>query len=373
MAFRPSLRSIWTLISMAVVCYGLYLWAEYQVVEVKQPHYAEKLAAAELDSRAMFLLASIESRDMESLESYGDERLDALIGQQFSTITTDIGSFESKLNCLNPNFAAAALELLIGAGLEKGDLVAVALTGSNPGANLAVLSACQVLGLKVNVITSIGSTWWGANDPHFTWVDMQSVLRDKKLLDFTPIAASRGGLDDLATGLSGTGRDELDAAAARNGLKMLSATSADQAGKLWWETFKAAALGDRYAAYVNVGEGVASTGHTENGRLLSDGVHRRLPSRNWPARGALHFASAEGIPVIHFYDMTQIAREFGLGTPRIPLTEPGIGDVFTTERYDVRIASLALLLAVTLLFILVRIDAKYFRLADAGVEPESLL
>lgn len=373
MAFRPSLRSIWTLIAMAVVCYGLYLWAEFNIVEVKQPHYDQKLAAAQLMNESMNALAASPARNFEAIESYGDPRLDALVGQQFSTITTDIGSFEAKLNGLNPNFAAAAVQILLEAGLKSGDEVAVAMTGSNPGANLAVLCACEVLGIKANTITSIGSTWWGANDPLFTWVDMQRLLIDKKTFSATAVAASRGGLDDAATGLSSAGRAELEAAAHRAGLPLLTAESADQAAKVWWESFKGAIKGPKYAAYINIGEGVASTGHSENGRLLSDGVHRRLPARNWPARGAMHLAADEGVQVIHLYDMTRVARNYGLGAPRIPLAEPGFGDVFTTERYDVRVAAAALLLALAALFTLIRIDAKYFRLADAGVDPESLL
>lgn len=373
MAFRPSLRSLWTLIAMAVVCYGLYLWAEYSRVESRRPHYAEKLAAAKLMDQSMKHLAGVISAGDETLESYGDPRLDALIGQQFSTITVDIGSFESKLNGLNPNMAAAAVEILLAAGLTKGDEVAVALTGSNPGANLAMLAACQTLGVKANTICSVSSTWWGANNPNFTWVDMQTELAKAGLISAVPVAASLGGMDDNATGLSGTGRLELKAAAERNSLPLLTSSSADQAGRTWWAAFKTALKRQKYAAYINVGEGVASTGHAESGRLLDEGVHRGLPHVNWPGRGAMHLAATEGVPVIQFFDPTRIARNHGLGAPKIPPSDPGKGDVFTTTRYDVRVAAVALVIALGALFALVRIDAKYFRLADAGVDPETLL
>lgn len=373
MAFRPSLRSMWTLIAMAAICYGLYLWAEFSTVDVQRPHYQEKLAAAKLMDQAMRMLADKISANDENLESYGDSRLDALIGQQFSTITTDIGSFESKLNGLNPNMAATIVEMFMEAGLTKGDEVAVALTGSNPGANLAVLCACQTLGIKANTISAVSSTWWGANNPRYTWVDMQRELTEQGLLSAAPVAASQGGMDDNATGLSSAGRAELRTAIERNNLKLISSTSADHAGRVWWGEFKSAMKRQKYAAYVNVGDGVASAGHAENGRLLSEGLHRRLPSLNWPGRGAMHLAAAEGVPVIHVYDPTQVARNYGLGAPKIPLSEPGKGDVFTTTRYDVRVAAFALLIALGALFALVRIDAKYFRLADAGVDPETLL
>ncbi|MBK6766951.1 MAG: poly-gamma-glutamate system protein [bacterium] len=265
------------------------------------------------------------------------------------------------------------MKCLLALGLTSGDEVAVALTGSNPGANLAVLAACQTLGIKANTICAVSSTWWGANNPRFTWVDMQSELAKTGLITAVPVAASLGGMDDNATGLSSAGRIELKSAVERNSMALLSGASADQSGRVWWTAFKNALKRQKYAAYINVGEGVASTGHSENGRLLAEGLHRRLPSVNWPARGALHLAAAEGVPVIHFFDPTRIARGHGLGAPKIPLAEPGIGDVFTTTRYDVRVAAVALLAALGTLFALVRIDAKYFRLADAGVDPETLL
>jgi len=357
---------------MAVVCYGLYLWAEYSRVEVRRGNYEQKLIAANRMNEALKALSN-RSRDVETLESYGDPRLDAIIGQQFSTITTDIASFEEKMAGANPNLAAAIVELLLDARVEKGDVVAVALTGSNPGANLAVLCACDALGIKANTISALSSTWWGASDPRNTWADMQKFLVDEKLLSSNVLAVSRGGLDDNALGLSGAGKAELAEAAVRTNGRLLESASVTQAADLWWKTFNNSSNDKKYAAYINVGEGLASLGHKENGRLLRDGLHRTLPARNWPALGAMHMAARQGIPVIQIFNVTNISREYGLGSPSIPLADPGKGDVFTTIRYDVRVAVVALILSLSALFVLVWFDSKYFRLADAGVDPETLL
>ncbi|MCB1059613.1 MAG: poly-gamma-glutamate system protein [Calditrichaeota bacterium] len=372
MAFRPSLRSLWTLIAMAVICYGLFLWAEYSKVEVQRDNYEVKLIAANRMNAALKELAE-QGSDDETLESYGDPRLDAIIGQQFSTITTDIASFEEKMAGANPNLAAAVLELLIDAGLKKGDVVAVAMTGSNPGANLAVLCACDALGVEPLTISALSSTWWGANDPRDTWADMQTKLQKSGLLTEKTVAYSRGGLDDNALGLSSVGRSELAAAAERNGARLLETTSISQASLAWWTAFKSAAGNKKVAAYINVGEGVASLGHKENLGLLSNGVYTALPARNWPARGAMHMASQEGIKVIQIASAANLSEAYGLGAPSIPLADPGKGDVFTTTRYDIRVALVALLLSLGALFTLVWFDARYFRLADAGVDPETLL
>jgi len=373
MAFRPSLRSIWTLVAMAGICYGMYLWAEYSRVTINRANYEEKLSAANRMNSALKALAERFSEGGEILESYGDPRLDAIIGQQFSTITTDIGSFEEKLASANPNLAAVAVEFLIEAGVKKGDRVAVALSGSNPGKNLAVLSACDALGVTPYTICALSSTWWGATDPQNTWLDMQKFLNDAGIVKSQMVAASRGGVDDNARGLSATGRVQLADAVARSGVPLIESVSLAQAGANWWNRFSAASADHKYAAYINVGDCLASLGHIENLELLKSGVFTRLPDRNWPGRGAMHAAASTGLTIININGANRITREFGLGTPKIPLAEPGSGDVYSTEKYDLRVTATALFIALGALFFLVRLDAKYFRLADAGVDPETLL
>lgn len=373
MAFRPSLRSIWTLIAMAVICYGLYLWAEYSRVDVQRDNYEAKIIAANRMNEALRALADRQIAGGDAIESYGDSRVDALIGQQFSTITSDLASFEEKLHGANPNIAAAAVDLFLSAGLKKGDFVAVAFSGSNPGLNIAVLSACDAIGIMPFTVSALSSTWWGATDPRNTWADMQKFLIEKGLFKCNVLAFSRGGLDDNALGMSSVGRAELALAADRNQGRLVESDNLSQAVSDWWSTFESAAAGKSFSAYINVGDAIASLGHKENGALLGNGLHHRLPTRNWPGRGVIHVAAEKGLPVINFYNAAGLAQEFGLGSPKLPLAEPGKGDVFITTRYDLRVAVSALVISLTALFVLVWFDTKYFRLADAGVDPETLL
>lgn len=374
MAFRPHLRSIWTLLVLAALCYGLFLWADNSRVQAKKDYYEEKIAATELADRALTALSSRESTELERTESYGDPRLDALIGQQFSTITDELGSFEAKLIGSNPNFAAVIVDQLKLAGVRRDDYVAVAMTASNPGVNIAFLSACETLGIRTKIISTVASSWWGATDPEFTWLDMYAYLQAKFFSRSDMIAASIGGLDDNGSGLSSQGRNEAVAACGRAGATLLKSESLRQAGALWWSTMTSSLpSGTNYKAYVNIGEGLASLGHAENGALIKDGVNPKLPRRNWPARGAIHSASESGLPVIHIFDIVRSARAFGLGRVQIPLPPNGTGEVFSAERYDMRVSVVALIIALSVMVIMIRLDAKYFRLPDAGVDPETLM
>jgi poly-gamma-glutamate system protein len=374
MAFRPHLRSIWTLLVLAALCYGLFLWADASRIQAKKDYYEEKIAATELADQALRALASRESVELERTESFGDSRLDAVIGQQFSTITDELGSFEAKLVGSNPNFAAIFVDQLKSAGLNRDDFIAVAMTASNPGANIAFLSACQTLGIRTKIVSTVASSWWGANDPEYTWLDMYKHLNARFFERSEMIAASIGGLDDNGAGLSSQGRNEAIEACARTGVTLLRSEGLMQAGILWWRTLTSSLpSGSTYKAYVNLGEGLASLGHAENGALIDDGVNRKLPRRNWPARGAVHVASESGLPVIQIFDIARMARIHGLGTVRIPLPPNGTGEVFSTERYDMRVSVTALVIALAVMIFMIRLDAKYFRLPDAGVDPETLM
>lgn len=373
MPFRPSLRSTWTLLILAAACYGLYVWCESSHIEVKRSRYVEKIAAANRMDQALRLYQNVVAEKGVFSEQYKDPRLEAVIGQQFSVITTEMGSFETKVISANPNFAAIAVELLNAAGVGDGDLVAVDFTGSYPGANTAILCACEALGATAVTITAIGASWWGATDPEFTWVDMEYVLNRDGLIQSQPIAASYGGINDNAVGLSGVGKDAMRTAVDRHGLKLLSENDLPAAAARRFRSFQDAAGGRKYAAYVTVGRGIASLGHAANGRLIRNGLNRKLPVQNYPARGVIHLFNSSNVPIINFHDIAALSREYGLGGASDPLPDVGHGDVFITERYDLRIAGISAVLAALIILILVKFDSRLFRLREAGVDPDTLM
>lgn len=373
MPFRPSLRSVWTLIILAVFCTGLYLWAENSRVKKRQPLYDEKLAAANLMERA--LRAYQESTAEKGIyeDTYDDPRLDAIIGQQFSLITTEMSVFETKLTSANPNFAAVAVQLLSEAGVRRGDLVAVGCTGSYPGLNTAVLCACEALGATPVTIASVGSSWWGASDPEFTWVDMEALLNKRGLVHSVPLAASLGGINDVAVGISQMGRDLMKDAIRRNGLTLIETATVPASIERRHHLFFDEAAGRPYKAYVNIGDGIASLGHAKNAILVHNGLNRRLPVQNYPARGLIHRFNSENVPVIHLYDVDALSREYGLGGPQVPLPPVGFGEVFMAERYNLRVSAIAAMLAITIIIVLVKLDARLFKLREAGVDPDTLM
>ena len=124
-----------------------FIAVENSKVDVKQDWYNEKLEAAQLSQLAADYLKNYRLENSVFIDAVNDPNQTALIGQEYTLITTDQGEIEAKLSSTNPNFAAVIVQLLKEAGLKKGDNVAVAFSGSFPGLN--IVSDCGAGNLKI--------------------------------------------------------------------------------------------------------------------------------------------------------------------------------------------------------------------------------
>jgi hypothetical protein len=162
----------WHLIGLALLAIGIFWLAEKTAQQVQLPRYRLKLKAAETAKLAQEAIrAELRVRGL-TIDLRNDPWETGLIGEERTTITSDRGVSTAKVLATNPNFAAAFVELLHRAGVDKGEKVAVGLTGSMPGWNIAMLAACEAVGAEPVIITSVGASDWGANRPDLTWLDM---------------------------------------------------------------------------------------------------------------------------------------------------------------------------------------------------------
>jgi poly-gamma-glutamate system protein len=380
MMYRPSLKSTWTLLILAVAAYSLYMWAEHSHVEYKQSNYNEKIAAAEHMKRSMEILREAQAPSAAWVDEVNDPGMTLLIGQKHTMITSVEGNHQAKLSTINPNMAAMMVQILSEAGLRKNEKLAVCVSGSFPGLNMALYSACKVLDIEPVVITSVSSSWYGANDPSFTWLDMEKVLFDAGHISFRSIAASIGGADDRGRSLPPEGRALIRKAIERNGVKYINAKEVASAvvarTRMFLSETRDTPAG--YGAYVNIGGGVASLGHPENGSLIPLGFISHLKKLNYPAQGVIHYFADSGIPVINFKYRSRKFKELlaSYGLPLRPARIPdiGAGKIFMTEHYDLRIVVIAIsLLAIIILFV-IRFDLKLQQLKGReGIPPDEML
>ncbi len=292
---------------------------------VPDPSGAAMLEAARLMAEGIAVTRQARLTRGLTINPWTDPNRTGLIGFEWSPMTTTLGSLASKRTSTNPNLAAGLVRWLHEAGVREGSAVAVGASGSFPGLALGTLAAVHALGGRPISITSVGASSWGANEPEFTWLDMEVEL-ERAGLATRSVGASVGGEDDDGAGLGPDARRQLLAAIARSGVPLLP--GATLAGRVAARMAAYdAATGGQIAAFVNIGGAAANTGTCLGMLGLRPGVHRALP----PCRGepgVMWRMSARGVPVLHLLHVDGIAAAFGLPVDPVPLPEPGHGAPF---------------------------------------------
>jgi poly-gamma-glutamate system protein len=350
-----------------------FIAVENSKQDVRQEWYKEKMDAAKLAEKAELFLKNFRLEHGVFVDEVNDPNMTELIGQEYSLITTDQGNIEAKLSATNPNFAAVIVQLLKEAGLEEGDNVAVAFSGSFPGMNISVIAALETLGLKPILITSVGASNFGANDPYFTWLDMESVLYNAGVFHNKSIAASMGGGNDNGRGLSPEGRNLIMGAIERNGVEFINEKHLENSIARRMEIYEKAGQGKPIKAFINVGGGIASLGNTINGEMIQSGLTERLPLSNFPLHGVIIQMGRKGIPIIHLLNINQLMTKYGLPYNPVPLPDPGEGGIFVQEKYNMVVTSIATAFLVVVIIFVFLGERKRHRLGTdivvAGMPP----
>ncbi|MBK6347694.1 MAG: poly-gamma-glutamate system protein [Bacteroidales bacterium] len=339
---------------IALLSLFAFIAVENSKKEVREEWYTEKLAAARLSQQAALCLKDNRLEAGVFIEEVNDPNQTSLIGQEYTQITTDRGYIDAKLSSLNPNLAAVVVQYLKDAGLEENDHVAIAFTGSFPALNISVIAAVEVLKLRPIIISSVGSSNYGANDPFFTWLDMESVLFSSGVLHHKSVAASIGGGFDEGRGLSPEGRALIVDAINRNNVSLIREDHLNASIEKRMQIYRNEGKGKPVKAYINVGGGIASLGHSVNASLIPTGLNIDIPAVNYPVRGVIVQMGQKKIPVIQLVNIKEILSRFGLPNSPVPLPEPGNGGIFVSMKYNLVVTSVAtfiLMLVIVLIYI----------------------
>jgi poly-gamma-glutamate system protein len=364
--------------------------------EEQQPHYAEKMLAARKAQDALEVIQDASEAKGLRVRLKTDPSGSRLIGEVLSPITSGSGSLVSKQTSVNPNFAAVVVQWLKDLGIKSGDVVAVGVSGSFPAMNVAAYSALHELGVEPIIISSTAASQWGANDPNFTWLDMEAALRKRGVFPYKSVAATLGGVGDDAIGLTKRGRRMLERAIERNDMTLLAdiepetgkSESADvEAGqpaanlalvdqgrvrermRVYYEEAGTRTI----KAYVNVGGGTISVGTKVGKRKFLPGVNLRPPKGIEEMPPSVLGAFLEtGVPGIHVTQIAQLAEEYGLEIAPQITPEVGTGDVFEKRQPNRWLAGIVLALILLALFVAARAPWGT-RMLRTTIPPESII
>lgn len=376
MYWRPKRVSSTTLLLIASASFAGFVAVEKLPLSVQEPHYAEKLEAARIADEAFRVLKAERLKRRIPIDPQSDPAQSGMIGQPMTPITTNPGTLTAKQATANPNFAAVLVDYLKSVDVRRGDVVAVGYSGSFPSLNVAVLSAMEALDLRPVIVTSIGSSQWGANDPRFLWLDMEATLARRDISQHTSQAVSLGGIEDKALGMSKQGRRLLQRAIEKHQKELIDPVdfedSIDQRMRLY--ASQAGTMPIR--AYINVGGGTVSVGTSRGKKMYKSGLNRRLPP-DAPDSVMTRFLS-DGIPVIHLSGIRSIAEDYGFPYPALETPRPGEGRVFYKARYNRWLVAAVLFGILGALYLFVRSDLGFritrsTTVSSASAPPEPMV
>jgi poly-gamma-glutamate system protein len=346
------------LLLLTIISISFFLLLEGSKSRHKSKYFEEKLRAAEYMKRGIDILKEKRLSLGIPIDLINDPNATGLIGHQTSPITTTRGDLSDKLTSTNPNIAALFVEFLKELKIKSGDTIAAGFSGSYPGLNLALLSACKSLDIYPVIITSIGSSMWGANDPQFTWLDMEKVLYEGGLFPWRSVAASIGGGNDIGMGLSREGIELVKEAARRNGVSLIEVKNLEESVERRIQIFEKYSKNIR--AYIRIGEGAFKIEETTKEERFPQGIIRKLKRGERVGVDILSHFLSKGIPVINFQNIEDLAKKYGLPVSPIPLPEPGEGKLYYEIRYSTPLAALLAIVLGILLFAFIRFDLSRF-------------
>ncbi|MFO7676076.1 MAG: poly-gamma-glutamate system protein [bacterium] len=337
--------------ALAVVALVMFAVVSRSARPVRARFYDEKLVAARLARRATTAVAGLRGELGVPVDSVNDPNGTGLVGVQHSVLTWGRSDLSDALTTLNPNFAAALVELLHRAGLRSGDTVGLSWDGTYPGLNIALLAACSSVGARPVVVTAASAASWGANYPGMSWLDIEARLRQSGVWGYRSRFATSGGESDDGRGLVPEGRDLAAAAAAAASVDFLVPADPAEGAATRVAAFRNA------RAVVCVGRVAADIGGPD--ARLATRVHRR-PVATIDSSSTIFALLERRVPVLYLGNPRRVATEFRLPLAPEPLPEPGRGRLFFERRYPAGLAAALALVLLGLLLFVVRYDVEWY-------------
>ena len=375
--FVPAIQKTSTLIYLSflsLICFSLIM--RFTIIEIS-PDYDEKIIAANLMSQSMELLKKTRLEKSVFIDIENDPNETGIVGSPFSLITTDEGDLDAKLTTLDPNFSAAMVHLMKIINLTKGDTVAILLTGSMPGANIAILTACKAIGVNPVVISSLGASQWGANQVDFTWLDMESIVFKNKYITNLSVAASIGGRNDIGRLLSPKGRQIIIDNISKYNMPIIKNSKLQDNIDERMSIFSNYLDLNKYDAFINVGGGVASLGTSFNLKLLPPGVISRsdIVSISSPGgiEGVLSRFGMLNVPILHILNIRSLTESLDMPFAPIPHPEIGAGNLYVIEKYNMIITIICIIVLGLSVFFVGYQSRKKIKEHLIKHEPDSLL
>lgn len=343
------------------ITYLFIIWAVFLIIAValtirmtktvKHRYYNEQIEAAHLAQTAM---EKIKERKKELGIPFPNVDIYecGMIGDWTSQITTTSGIIGAKRTAVNPDFAAVYIDMFKEADVNKGDQIALIMSGSFPTLNISAMAAAQVLDLDVCIMSSIGSSTFGANHEDFTFFDMAEYLYSIGIFTNRIDYVSFGGSNDDGAEYPSDVRNNILERINKSGIPFLCESNLEknvkQRTQLIFDKCPNVKL------LVSVGGTLVAMGEGDTGTSLYRGLVK--PAYLNIAKdidesqcGLLDVFLNKGIPVIQMLNVKGIALDYGIEYDPVVIPEIGSSDAYIETSYNLFIPITALVITSGLL------------------------
>lgn len=345
-------KKYYLLITLFIILLSGFLILENSKITIYSEDYEVKLEASKLTAQCFEKIKKLKYEKNINIDNSSDINGTGMIGQDFSEITTTLGNLEAKRTSTNPNMSAVIVDMFNELGLQPDDRIAVNFSGSFPALNIATMCAIEKMNLQPIIISSIGSSTHGANDPELTYLDMENYLYNEGLITNKSSYFSIGGMYDIGK--------EMDPLIKENIVERLH----DYGYKLIYDDDLINNINTRFEIYhsvndvkcfVNVGGNDASFGDSNVMVYVDGGILTKLPKKD-NSTGLIQLFLKDNKPAIHILNIKSLATKYGLPVDPVPLPSVGEGEIYYIYKYNKVLATIIIIIAFILLYIFYRIN-----------------
>ena len=373
--FRPQIQKTYILFLLALIIMFMVYWAANSYERHKTYGYDIKVKAAEIMQNAINSLRTefvkLKLNSAQDSLAFGS----FLVGPKTSIIQTTNGSIQSKLSTLNPDFASMIVEMFIELDLDSNSIISLSYTGSYPGANIAVLSALEAMNIRALIISSCGSSQWGATNPNMTWIDIESHLFKSNFFRNKSHLASIGGGDDFGSQLTLEGKKACESSIYKNKLEPFYIDSQEDNVNFRMKYFNKNDI-DEVDLFINVGGGIFTVGDSLKrsqipfGIIYSDDIVVDLDINKTVLESFLD----KSVPVININHIESLTHLYGLPYPHTSKHKIKEGALFYSQKkYNFKVIMMAFIISSGLVFFVGFVSHREIKKRMHSSEPESIL
>ncbi len=332
------------IILFIILLFGFFILETSKVSKLSED-YEIKFEASEFTIQCFEKIKKLKNEKNIKIDTFDDINNTGMIGQDFSEITTTLGNLEAKRTSTNPNMSAIIVDMFNELGLQAGDRIAVNFSGSFPALNIATMCAIEKMNLEPIIISSIGSSTHGANDPELTYLDMENYLYNEGLITNKSAYFSIGGMYDIGKEMNPAIKEKIVERIKGYGYELFYDDDLIHNINARYEIYNKV---DDIKCFVNVGGNDASFGDSNVMVYVDCGIITELPKKD-NSTGLIQLFLRDNKPTIHILNIKSLATKYGLPFDPLPLPSLGEGEVYYTNKYNKVLATILIIIAFIIL------------------------